>query len=223
MRKHIRKLFQLARSLGRDNTGIFNDVYERQLWGQSEESPDAFSSGFGSDLQNSLQYVELVANFIADHKIESVVDIGCGDFRVAEAILSKVPWKVDYTGIDAASVIVERNARLYTSEGIKFIHADATKAPVPSADLVLIREVLQHLSNKDVAAVIESISGKYRFNIITNTVAKNAKKKNVDIPSGSNSRAGLGYGLWLDSPHSTARFESWNGGHMRIDRLNWLA
>jgi hypothetical protein len=95
-------------------------------------------------------------------------------------------------------VIVERNKRLYASDNIKFMHADAATASLPSADLVLIREVLQHLSNKDVAAVLKNISGKYRFNIITNTVAKDAKKKNVDIPSGSNSRAGLGYGLWLD-------------------------
>ena len=198
MRNTIRMAIQAWRALGRNNAAIFNNIYKNNLWGKSNESPDNFSSGFGSDTINSAGYIELVATYIINNKIKSVVDIGCGDFRVASEILKRIPHDVSYTGLDVANVIIERNQRLYQNERIHFAQADATESPLPEGDLVLVREVLQHLSNKNITAVLKRVVGKYEYNIITNTIANSARAYNIDLPSGSNSRAGLGSGLWLD-------------------------
>lgn len=199
IKNKLRYVLQFLRSLGRDNTWIFNDVYSRQLWGQSAETPDHFSSGDGSDLENSEGYIAFVSWFLEKNDVNTIVDIGCGDFRVSERILLAANKKVRYVGIDAASLVIERNLSLHGKPGVEFYHCDATRDPLPSGDLVLLREVLQHLSNADIQTIMNK-TRLYKHNIITNTVALGATLKNIDLPSGSYSRAGMGSGLWLDLP-----------------------
>ena len=63
----------------------FGEIYEKNAWGG--ESGE-FYSGEGSTEKYSAQYGETVKKFIAENKIKSIVDLGCGDFIVASKIIS---------------------------------------------------------------------------------------------------------------------------------------
>src|SRR5215831_4946779 len=66
---------------------VFSEVYRNRMWGEGE---GPFYSGPGSDLENSNAYCELVRTSILSLGLAqpTVVDLGCGDFRVAKRILT---------------------------------------------------------------------------------------------------------------------------------------
>lgn len=55
--------------------------------------------------------------------------------------------------------VVEANRAAYGAPNIRFEHADAAQvAALPEADLIVCKDVLQHLSNRNVARVLEKCS-----------------------------------------------------------------
>ena len=73
---------------------------------------------------------------------------------------------------------------------------------LPSADLCLIRQVFQHLSNRDIMAVLSKL-WKYKFVLITDGLPTMIPVvKNVDKPTDYNNRFNelYGSGLYLEFP-----------------------
>src|SRR5262245_35208649 len=67
---------------------IFTRIYECGAWGRSEDPTLTFYSGSGShrDEENAL-YVRAVGEFLGSFPVKpSVVDLGCGDFKVGSQI-----------------------------------------------------------------------------------------------------------------------------------------
>lgn len=69
---------------------IFTRIYESQVWGEG--------SGRGSTLEFNQEFISFLQNFIRQHNIHSVVDLGCGDFQCGQAIYKDLGIK--YTGCD---------------------------------------------------------------------------------------------------------------------------
>src|SRR5689334_14063560 len=69
---------------GRSVPTVFSEIYRRNMWGGQA---GVFYSGPGSDPVVSRPYIEAVSDYIRASGIKSVVDIGCGDFRVGEQLL----------------------------------------------------------------------------------------------------------------------------------------
>jgi hypothetical protein len=130
--------------------------------------------------------------------ISSVVDLGCGDFRVGSQVLTP---GLRYHGIDIVSKVVEHNARAYGSALVTFSCLDAISTDLPAADLCLVREVFQHLSNAEIAKVLERCR-KFPYVVVTERVASADRfgTANVDISHGPNTRADIGSGVVLDAP-----------------------
>lgn len=124
---------------------IFGEVYNKNMWGGN---PGEFYSGWGSDDNFTIPYCNLVKKFILENQITKVVDIGCGDFRVGSKL--QLPG-VSYVGIDVAPKLIAHNKTHFTGENLKFECLDATKDKLPSGDVVLIRQVLQHLANAEIS------------------------------------------------------------------------
>lgn len=188
---------QALRARGKTNTELFDEIYSTRRWGVSDETSDGVSSGQGSRYENIKGYVDLVVGIVQETRSRSILDVGCGDYRVGRMIMERLGPAVSYVGVDASKAIIERNTKLAGAANVRFIQIDAVNAELPQADLILIREVLQHLCLADVSSILRQVP-KYRENIITNTEALSAKKHNMDMPSGSNSRAAFGGGLWFD-------------------------
>jgi len=193
----IKNLFsrtrQKMRAFGKSNQQVFDEIYLKRGW----RGPGEISSGLGSLPSNSRQYEDHVVKYVLDNEISSIVDVGCGDFQVSQRILTRLPETVRYTGLDVSQVAIDHNQRKFSNNRIAFMCLDAASSSLPEGELVLVREVLQHISNADIANILPKLKN-YPHALLTNTEHNQAKRVNIDIAPGSASRAGLGGGLWLE-------------------------
>lgn len=104
--------------------------------------------------------------FSEEKQIKTVVDLGCGDWQFSKTI----DWKdIQYKGFDVVEGVIQQNQKLYGKKNISFIHADATSYDLPAADLLICKEVLQHLPFKDIFSILSQIK-KYKYCLILNDV-----------------------------------------------------
>jgi SAM-dependent methyltransferase len=134
----------------------FHQIYQRNEWG--------FGSGVGSLPLNNVEYMKFVESFIARNRLSSVVDLGCGDWQFSRFM----NWSsVRYIGMDVVADIVSANRRQFGRERISF-EVFQNIEQVPNGDLLLCKDVLQHLSNQTVAEYLPILKQRFRFLLITN-------------------------------------------------------
>src|SRR5262245_26683603 len=100
--------------------GVFTQIYERGLWGKSEPS-ERFSSGPGSQEAVARPAIEALHALIDEHRITSIVDLGCGDFRVGRKLVRP---DIQYTGLDIVQPLVAYNRKRFGSANVEFRHAN---------------------------------------------------------------------------------------------------
>lgn len=128
----------------------FDEVYRLKLWKQGESL-----SGVGSEGKWANDYIALVRDYIASNDCRTVLDIGCGDFAVGSRI---APHVDRYLAFDISKRIIGINRAKYADmSNVTFEALDVTDAVLPRADLVLVRQVLQHLSNAQIEAALANI------------------------------------------------------------------
>jgi SAM-dependent methyltransferase len=134
----------------------------------------------------------------AERNVKSVVDLGCGDFRVGRLIAAT---GVAYTGVDVVEPLIAENTRRDASPTVRFQCADITSDALPDGELCLIREVLQHLSNAQISAILPRLS-KYKYVLITEVHPEDFRhyQINRDKPHGESSRLAHFSVLCLDQP-----------------------
>jgi SAM-dependent methyltransferase len=145
-------------------TTTFNRIYAEGIWGRDDAGKG--TSGSGSTLEITRGYRAYVEDFMKKHAVKSVVDAGCGDWSFSSAM----DWgDASYLGVDIASDIVEANRKKYERNKVRFQVGDITEE-LPGADLLISKDVLQHLSNRLVQKFIENNlqKGKYKWVILTN-------------------------------------------------------
>ena len=128
----------------------FSLVYLLRLWGR-----EGGGSGGGSSLENTAPAVAFLSSVINERGIKTVADLGCGTAALVGAgLLEKCPGLRHYTGLEIVAGVVEKNRRRYGTLRTSFAQADLTKGPLPDAELLILREVLWHLSNEDALRVL---------------------------------------------------------------------
>ena len=168
-------------------------VYEMKLWGGGEEHD--FYSGEGSHLFKLVNpYLAALTEFLTSQKEKlRVLDLGCGDFNIGKNL---VEYSKQYIAIDIVASLISRNKKLYKNRNLKFECLDIAKDNLPDADCVIIRQVLQHLSNQEVKEVVDKLY-KYQYVIITEHLPTEAFIANKDIISGQGIRLKKKSGLVL--------------------------
>jgi SAM-dependent methyltransferase len=172
----------------------FRRVYQSKAWGSNGEE---FCSGAGSGGAAADLYCDAVIDFIRDYHVRSIVDLGCGDFAIGRRIVEATG--VQYTGVDVVPELVEHNQRRVQDPRVSFLCADITCAPLPQADLCLIRQVLQHLSNAEISNVLANIVS-FPQVLVSEDVPIRPSSFNRDKPHGPDVRAYYGSGVYLDQP-----------------------
>lgn len=143
---------------------VFTHIYLTNAWGTN--SNGECSSGSGSTLENTVTYRDFLQDFLNVYDIHSVVDAGCGDWGHSHAI----NWDgIEYKGYDVVKVILERVRGRYSAPNINFIHGDILWTDLPKADLLICKDVLEHLSNEDISLFLKQLP-KYKFCLITNDI-----------------------------------------------------
>jgi hypothetical protein len=178
------------------NSEIFSTIYSKRLWGKG----DAFNSGLGTTSANVKLYIDFVSLFIKNYNITSIVDIGCGDFKVGNKIITANPL-VRYHGLDIVKSLIDYNNSHHTSENIVFSCVDATQEQLPGADLCLIRQVFQHLCNNQIINILAKLH-KFKYVLITEHIPmeKYLLEVNKDKDTGPDIRIYDGSGVFIQYP-----------------------
>jgi SAM-dependent methyltransferase len=157
-------------------TNTFNDIYAGGTWGTDVAGRG--TSGTGSTLEITREYRAYIEDFMRTHGVTSVVDAGCGDWNFSSA----VDWgDASYLGVDIASDVIAAVRHKHEKGNIRFQVGDITDE-LPAADLLISKDVLQHLSNALVHKFIRNNlrKGKYKWVILTN----DRGSENRDIANG---------------------------------------
>ena len=136
---------------------IFNNIYRNGIWNDSRN--DIPKSGPGSSLENTIKFRQFFDNFCETNKIESVLDIGCGDLTWMP--LTKTFQTKKYTGIDIVQSLIDSHSVKYPHH--TFLCLDAVTQDIPSAEVICIRDVLFHLSIEDIQILLKKLKCKYLF------------------------------------------------------------
>ncbi len=213
MRKLIRKILnkygydivKLPPQIGTDERDdlkkLFSRIYHENMWGGAKGE---FNSGPGSDDFVGIAYAKLIKDYIQQHQIKSVVDIGCGDFRIASQFITD---DIDYTGIDVVPSLIENNQRLYGKSNIRFLNIDATREAIPDAELCTVRQVLQHLSNDHIRSILVKCR-KYPHLIVSEHILTVAGViPNLDMHADWNTRIEMNSCVMLDKEPYNAKTE----------------
>lgn len=175
--------------VGKPASEIFSEIYQRQLWGRPE-GERKFSSGHGSHMdEHVIPYVEAVQTFVGGLSWKpSVVDLGCGDFNVGSKIRQHF---TTYIACDVAPQVLDENRQRYANLDVEFRQLDMIVDEFPDADVCIIRQVLQHLSNADISTVVEK-TRKFKVLILTEPIPRSPFTPNLDQPTGVSSRLARG-------------------------------
>ena len=151
---------------------IFTKIYAENGWGHG--------SGEGSLPQNTEAYRIFLQQFIRERHIKTVVDYGCGDWQFSRLI----DWRnVQYLGLDVVDSLIEHHNSTYRTNNITFKAIDGIPEELPDADLILIKDVLQHWSNETILSFIPKLV-KYKYALITNCVNPKGMTDNQDTWDG---------------------------------------
>jgi SAM-dependent methyltransferase len=147
----------------------FSQIYENGSWGTYyDDDAKAYvgSSGTGSMPDNAKPYLDFLKMFVRENSIKSVVDVGCGDWQLSRF----VDWQgIDYLGIDVVAALIDHHDRHFRAPNIQFLEADGTQIELPAADLLICKDVLQHLPLKDIHRFLKQLP-KYKYALIVNDV-----------------------------------------------------
>jgi len=151
----------------------FEKIYKYNVW--------VFGSGSGSLPFNNKPYLEYLQGFLDTHgEITSVLDIGCGDWQISK----NIDWTgKNYLGVDVAKNVLTTTQKKYTTENIRFKVLNVLKDEIPSADLIIVKDVLQHLSNDHIKQLVRRVdTAGYKYLLVVNDECK--LPFNFDIKDG---------------------------------------
>jgi len=163
--RRLKRLLPQRRDGRRTPAEVFAEIYRHNLWGGA---PGEFFSGEGTHHIDCSAYVQLVRGLVREHGLRRVVDIGCGDFQIGRQLVAR---------------------QLFAGPHVAFASLDATRDELPAGDLVLVREVLQHLSNAEIATILAKLQ-RFRFALITEyqPAPENVVRPNIDKAHGRDTR-----------------------------------
>jgi SAM-dependent methyltransferase len=150
----------------------FEKVYATNEW--------HYGSGEGSLPRHTRGYVAFLQQFLREHQVKSVVDVGCGDWQFSRLI----DWtSIDYHGFDLVASVIERNQKQFGSPHIRFTRYAGDFAELPAADLLICKDVLQHLAQLNIERFLPHLK-RYPLSLLTNCANPHGETVNKDIADG---------------------------------------
>lgn len=149
-------------------------MYNKRGWGNAETV-----SGTGSTIRSTKKIVQLLPTIFDEYKIQSVLDIPCGDFNWMKAVNMV---GIQYYGADIVDGLIQRNKKLYERNSRTFFVADITASVLPEVDFILCRDCLVHLSYKKIFSTLRNIRNSPIKYLLTTTFTNHS---NVDIITGN--------------------------------------
>lgn len=185
----------------RDSAKVFKSIYSKKLW-----TPDLlkkkykYYSGTGSYNSDIVDdYIKSLKKFISKmDNVPDIVDLGCGDFEVGSKLINSCK---NYVAVDIFKDLINSNKSKYKKTKVNFLCLDITKDELPNGDIGILRQVLQHLSNKSIKNFIKNLDNKYKYIILTEHYPAGTNfKPNVDKIEGADIRLSNKSAVLLTEP-----------------------
>ena len=174
---------------------VMGAIYKKKSWGGRKHD---FYSGLGSHLPKITDpYVRKIEEFLVsfDPKL-SVCDLGCGDFNVGNRLVDS---SGKYVGVDIVPELISRNKDRFTDSKLTFQCLNIVEDELPIGDCILVRQVLQHLSNDEIFEVVNKLK-KFKYLVVTEHLPKGEFVPNLDKKTGANIRLSQNSGVVLTAP-----------------------
>jgi 2-polyprenyl-3-methyl-5-hydroxy-6-metoxy-1,4-benzoquinol methylase len=142
----------------------FEDIYTNGIW--NDKKKDIPLSGPGSSIKNTINIVLFLDNFIYNNNIKNLLDLGCGDLTWTINTKYFNDDNIIYTGVDIVNSLIEKHSLNYPSK--KFMKKNIiTLSNSENYDLIIIRDVLFHLTNEQILEIFKNFKNKFKFIAIT--------------------------------------------------------
>lgn len=155
----------------------FTAIYRANRWG----SPESVS-GPGSTLNYTAKLRERLPDLIEAYSVRTVFDAPCGDFNWMHLVVQSGDF--NYIGGDIVEALIDRNNQCFRNERTLFIHLDITAHNFPKADLMILRDCLFHMSDKDIWATLNNFVQSQIPYLLTTTHMNLSGFANNDISTG---------------------------------------
>jgi hypothetical protein len=129
---------------------VFTNIMRQGLWGEK------YRSGIGSTLEYTKAIRGIAEKVINDFHIQSMVDLGCGDFVWMPLVLKGLPPGFRYIGGDIVPELISKHTAAYPQYEFRVI--DFVADDLPAGDLIFCRDALQHLPVPDIKKALKNFS-----------------------------------------------------------------
>lgn len=160
---------------GSDVAETFRRIFRENKWGSTETV-----SGCGSTISQTQQLRMLLPRLLADLRVQSLLDVGCGDLHWVRHVV--FDERLHYVGADVVETLIERNQERFGSELVRFVRLDVLTDSIPCADLILCRDCLVHLPNAEVLRALKSLCRSSSQWLLTTTFP--GRRASADISLG---------------------------------------
>lgn len=145
---------EVINSRPRDSKKVFHDIYAKRIWG--------VGSGAGTQLKESQLYIDYINHLIRKNGWKKVVDLGSGDGLVSSKLEAET-----YIGYDCVEYQVQICNSRYggvreignkvVNRCYKTLDILTESGIIDSGDVLLCKDVLHHLPNKEVSELLTGL------------------------------------------------------------------
>lgn len=168
----MRVVRHLVRRLkSRFPTYLFSRIYEKRRWGK-----EGSASGRGSSLEQTEVVRAALPELLRRLGANSLLDIPCGDFHWMRHVDL---GGIQYVGADIVSAMIERNNAEYSAADRRFVVCNILGDVLPRADVILCRDCLVHLSNRDVRAAVANIKRSGATYLVATTYPGHGENRDI--------------------------------------------
>lgn len=209
-----------------DRQERFEAIFAGHEWGGDSRS------GPGSDPESTRPYVTFLDEWLAAHPdVTTIVEAGCGDWATTRLVNLEGRR---YVGIDIVEEMIAQNNTRYGSDSVSFVRADFVDDTIPQGDVLISKDVLQHLSNASIERALAGWTRAFRYLILVNDVKKVRRtrrwkitrrteidKPNRDIADGESRPLRLRdapFGLPAETSVTYRTYIPFRGGVMEYDK-----
>ena len=205
----------------------FDRIAQSNTWGDERSI-----SGPGSTPQTCFGIMAALPDLCRRHGVRRLLDAPCGDVFWLREILPSLALD-EYLGMDISTVVVDQNRQRATTDprlaGARFAVADIVEDDFPATDLVLVKDLTQHLSNERIRALLRHLAeGPARLVLVSSYYQH---RNELDIVDGDCRTVDLAEAPWrlpepierIEEPIAEpARWRRWYGLWTTAQLQAWL-
>lgn len=174
----FRDYHEATRTYARTDKEVFTKIYTVKL-------AEGTSSTESSQAEKHRPFIDYLQNFIAEYKISTVVDMGCGYGELLKGL--SLPENTTYLGLDIVDSVIVYNKLHYERTNVSYDTVDNIEdLSKYKGDLLIMKDVIQHWSNDKILYAKDHILPNFKYAIIVNDVYfPNQGPVNSEIKTGN--------------------------------------